>query len=270
MECLDYQTVCGPSPEWQGSLHRRAGRASLADMTEFTDIPVLDLAPLLAGDPEGTSSLARAFLQAYGETGFGYVVGHGIPDALVTGVFEASRAFHSSPQAQKMNIALDRNHRGYIARDTSTDVNSTLADVTKPNQSESFMMMREDDVETDDFLSGPNQWPELPGFRDTLEAYNAEMCRLAHRMIGLAALALGARGGDLWQHFEPPTTWLRLLYYPSTDPTQADLYGSAPHTDFGALTILAQDPVGGLQVQTPAGQWIDAPPARWGFCGQCR
>jgi isopenicillin N synthase-like dioxygenase len=66
--------------------------------------------------------------------------------------------------------------------------------------------------------------------------------------------------------FEVPTTWLRLLHYPSgsaQDPD--DLYGSAPHTDFGALTFLAQDNVGGLQVQTPNGDWIDAPRVEGSF-----
>ena len=62
-------------------------------------------------------------------------------------------------------------HRGYIPYDTSTDVNSEFAEVTKPNQSESFIMMREDAVaDPAVYLSGPNQWPDLPGFRELLEA----------------------------------------------------------------------------------------------------
>lgn len=265
--CLDPATLRGASGKWQGGLHCRAAQASVEAMSEFTDIPVLDLTPLLEGDLHGTDALARSFLRAYGETGFAYITGHGVKTALVEQVFDASRRFHALPHGQKMRIAVDRNHRGFIAMGTSTDVNSTLAEVTKPNRSESFMMMREEpaDAATHDFLSGPNQWPAMEGFREVLEAYNARMCHLAHRLVGLAAQSLGARGADLWQHFEPPTTWLRLLYYPPTDPAEADLYGSAPHTDFGALTILAQDPVGGLQVQTPAGEWVDAPPRGGAF-----
>ena len=37
------------------------------------------------------------------------------------------------------------------------------------------------------------------------------------------------------------------------------LFGSAPHNDFGCLTILAQDQVSGLQVLSPAGAWLDVP-----------
>ena len=63
------------------------------------------------------------------------------------GVFAASAAFHGLLRDQKMAVALDANHRGFIPINTSTDVNSKLADVKRPNQSESFMMMREDGVD---------------------------------------------------------------------------------------------------------------------------
>jgi len=229
-------------------------------MTEFTEIPVLDLTPLIA--VEDTAALARAFAKAYGETGFAYIINHGIDPALRAAIFEASRQFHALPEGAKQAIALDRNHRGYIAINTSTDVNSDLAEVTKPNQSASFMMMRED-AEADPavYLSGPNQWPDLPGFRETCESYVEAMSGLGRKLMGLALDAIGVEDHGILAAFDTPTLWLRLLHYPP-QPAQApdDLYGSAPHKDFGCLTLLAQDDVGGLQVQTPAGNWVDAPP----------
>ena len=229
-------------------------------MTEFTDIPVLDLAPLIAG--EDTTELARAFAKAYGETGFGYVINHGVNPALHQAVFAACEQFHALPTEVKEAIALDRCHRGYIAINTSTDVNSDLAEVTKPNQSASFMMMREDaEVELDVYLSGPNQWPELEGFREACEAYAGAMSDLGRKLIALALESLDINDKSILAAFDVPTTWLRLLHYPPQSPqAPEDLYGSAPHKDFGCLTLLAQDDVGGLQVQTPAGHWVDAPP----------
>ena len=35
--------------------------------------------------------------------------------------------------------------------------------------------------------------------------------------------------------------------------------GAGAHTDYGNLTLLATDDVGGLEVRTRAGQWIEAP-----------
>ena len=229
-------------------------------MTEFSDIPVLDLAPLVAA--QDIRALAAAFAKAYGETGFGYVVNHGVDPALRAAVFEASSAFHALPEDKKQAIALNTRHRGYIAINTSTDVTTDLAEVTKPNQSASFMMMREDaQIDPEVYLSGPNQWPDLPGFRATCEAYVQAMTRLGHQLMTLALEAVGVTDRQILHAFETPTIWLRLLHYPPQPPqAPEDLYGSAPHRDFGCLTLLAQDDVGGLQVQTPAGQWVDVPP----------
>ncbi|MEM7057539.1 MAG: 2OG-Fe(II) oxygenase family protein [Pseudomonadota bacterium] len=234
-------------------------------MTEFTEIPVLDVSALHRDDPAATQRLAEEFRMAYGTTGFGYIVNHGVPQDLIDRVFAASARFHALPRAEKMKVELNALHRGFIPINTSTDVNSKLAEVKRPNQSESFMMMREDGPDAPDvlagaYLAGPNQWPDLAGFREDVTAYHDALVDLGQKLMRLAAMSIDADPEDLAPAFERPTTWLRLLFYPPTDPTEDDdLYGSAPHTDFGCLTILAQDDVGGLQVQTPAGAWIDAP-----------
>ena len=234
-------------------------------MTEFATIPVIDVSALHSDDAAAKAALAREFAETYATTGFGYIANHGVDPALVERVFAASAAFHALPRRDKMAVALNAQHRGFIPINTSTDVNSTLAEVTKPNQSESFMVMREDatdapPVQRGDYLAGPNQWPDLAGFRDDVMAYHNAMARLAAQLIEIVALALHTDPPTLSAAFEPPTTWLRLLYYPPSPPQASDdLYGSAPHTDFGCLTLLAQDDIGGLQVQTPAGHWVDAP-----------
>ncbi|ABD54057.1 isopenicillin N synthase family dioxygenase [Jannaschia sp. CCS1] len=229
-------------------------------MTDFSEIPVLDLSPLIKG--HDTTDLARAFAKAYGETGFAYVTGHGIDPALRAAVFDASKRFHALPDAAKQAIAVNKTHRGYIAINTSTDVTSDLAEVTRPNQSASFMAMREDAVaDPNVYLSGPNQWPDLPGFRAACDAYTAALSDLGRNLMGLALQAIGTTDRAILDAFQTPTTWLRLLHYPPQSPqAPEDLYGSAPHKDFGCLTLLAQDDVGGLQVQTPSGDWVDAPP----------
>jgi isopenicillin N synthase-like dioxygenase len=222
-------------------------------MTEFTQISVIDLA-------QSPEKITQEFAAAYSTAGFAYIKNHGIAPSLIDAVFDASRQFHALPETTKQSIALDANHRGYIPINTSTDVNSKLAEVKKPNQSSSFIMMRDSEEIPNEFLSGPNQWPELEGFREILTAYTTQMSALGQRLITIAVTACNANPDDLLPAFEIPTLWLRLLHYPPSPALSPDdLYGSAPHTDFGALTLLAQDGVGGLQVQTPTGDWIDAP-----------
>jgi isopenicillin N synthase-like dioxygenase len=231
----------------------------------FDHIPVVDL-----GAAEGARLGAR-LLDVYSTVGFGYIVGHGVADELVAAVFEQSRRFHAMPMATKMAIELDARHRGFIPIDTSTDVTSPLATVTKPNQSESFMMMREAgstdaSVLAGHYLAGPNQWPALDGFRKVLEAYHEALAALSQRLVVCLADALGDTAGVIARSFRPPTTWLRLLRYPPRPADAADdLYGSAPHIDFGCITVLAQDTRGGLQVATPDGRWVDAPPLAGSF-----
>ena len=226
---------------------------------EHIALPIIDVRSINEEIP--SSELTYSFYQAYNKLGFSYIVNHGIDPTLVESIFEASIRFHGLPLNDKIKVNLDHKHRGYIAINTSMDVNSQLAKVKKPNQSASFMMMREDKVESEDvYLSGPNQWPELAGFRTNLEKYNSELEKLAYKLMRLALLSAGVQDLSVMAKFVPPTTWLRLLYYPplATSSSQ-DLYSSAPHTDFGCLTILAQDDIGGLQVQSPDGVWLDVP-----------
>lgn len=229
------------------------------------DIPVIDLSDL-GLSPQADSRIGQAVVEAYSRAGFGYVVNHPISLDLVGAVFEQARNFHALPMARKRAIELNSQHRGYIPFKASTDVNSSLEKITKPNQSESFMMMRElgpdhHDVVTGVYLSGANQWPmDLAGFKETLSEYHDAMSKFARSIIGIIASALGD-DGRLAASFDSPTTWLRLLHYPPQEATApADEYGSAPHRDFGAITLLAQDEVGGLSVRTTDGQWADVAP----------
>lgn len=228
-------------------------------------IPKIDISEI--EEKEFSRTLLQDFFSAYNTYGFGYIINHGIEKTLIEQLFQVSKQFHSQPLSEKMRVALDHNHRGYIAINTSTDVNSKLADVKKPNQSESFMMMREDKSELPDvYLSGPNQWPKLENFKEVLEKYTCNMTKLGRNLMRLALLSSGVKDLSVMQSLDTPTIWLRLLHYPPISKNSpSDLYGSAPHTDFGCLTILAQDEIGGLQVQTREGEWIDVPKLEGSF-----
>jgi isopenicillin N synthase-like dioxygenase len=208
---------------------------------------------------------ATALGHALEHIGFAYVIGHGIPAALTDAAFAASRAFHASPLDRKRALAINAAHRGYMAMATSTIVTSRIARVTQPNLSESLMIMHEvaaDDPRQGLPLQGPNRYPDwLPGFRAPIDAYIEAVEKVARRVIRLIAAALDLPETALDRYFARPTTFLRLLHYPPhPDDAPDEQFGSAPHTDYGIITLLAQDDRGGLEVRPRGGDWVAAPP----------
>ncbi len=237
-------------------------------------IPIVDLhVSAEAPGPSVKQRVANELYQALTTTGFAYIVGHGIHQDRIDAAFEASRQFHASPLERKQSIAINAFHRGYMGMASSTIVTSSVATVRKPNLSESLMLMHELAPDDPDLLAGkpmqgPNQWPDwIAGFRGEIESYIAEVDRVARRIVHTIALSLDLPEHALEAHFARPTTFLRLLHYPPQPPAAPDdQFGSAPHTDYGIITVLAQDATGGLQVRPRgAADWIDAPPIAGSF-----
>ena len=227
-------------------------------------LPVVELGGLDPASPR-VPAIAAALDDAFRRTGFCYIADTGMDPALLEAVFDAARRFHALPGAAKQTIAINEFHRGYIAPKSSVIRSSSVSRVTRPNLSESFMAMHEVDPEDEAFgrpLQGPNQWPaDLPGFREAVTAYRAAMSAFARRFNRLLARALDLPETFFDPHFERPTTWVRLMYYPPEPAgTPSDQYGAAPHTDYGFITFLAQDGLGGLEVRARDGGWIPAPP----------
>jgi isopenicillin N synthase-like dioxygenase len=226
--------------------------------------PLISLAGMYSDDPVARAAVGAALRAACLDKGFLYVVDHGIPPELTEAVFAQAKRFFALPEAVKMALALspETHNRGYEPMR-----GQTLEAGTPPDLKEGYYIGN--DLTADDprvvaglFNHGPNKWPEdLPGWREVLSAYYArmtELCRLTMRALALA-LALPE------MHFEPfcddASCNLRLLHYPPQPANPLpDEKGCGAHTDWGAITYLLQDDVGGLQVWDHDHGWIDAPP----------
>jgi isopenicillin N synthase-like dioxygenase len=232
----------------------------------MTSIPLIDLHGNIDSEAPLARETAARLHEALSTIGFAYIAGHNVAAASRDAAFAASREFHASPLERKQSIAINGFHRGYMGMATSTIVTSSVAKVTRPNMSESLMLMHE--LPPDDHrlltglpLQGPNQWPGwVPDFQVRIERYIAEVDALSRYLVQLIAMSLGLPALALDHHFEKPTTFLRLLHYPPQPPLEDEQIGSAPHTDYGVITLLAQDDAGGLQVRPRGGDWIEAPP----------
>ena len=234
---------------------------------DFSKIPLLDVSALFSDDSAAAEKVCETLRGYLEQIGFLYVAGHNVPQESVENVRAMAKRFFDLPEEQKLALKIDKNFRGYLPMGGSTIVTSSVAKVSKPNQSKSMMLMHEVAADDPDAvagkpLQGPNQWPPqdiLPGFRPTVEAYVDQMTTLARKLVRAISVALGMKADALDSYFEKPTTFLRLLHYP-TQREEDGLFGSAPHTDYGFITLLAQDDVGGLEVKNRAGEWVAAPP----------
>lgn len=210
-------------------------------------VPVIDLGAATA------HVLARRIYAALREAGFFAIVNHGVPAQARARVFDASRRFFALPQPDKARWHID----GWPLQRGFDPVGWQALDPTQaPDLKESFYLGLES--------IGPNQWPDealVPGFRAAAEAWWGAMQALAMRLMGLFELALELPVGHFDAFTRHPTCTTRLLHYPPQPAAAAPgQIGCGAHTDWGALTLLAQCDAGGLQVQSVDGPWIDVAP----------
>lgn len=236
-------------------------------------IPVLDLADALAPGAPRSAEVAAQLREAGEAAGFFYVVNHGVPAAQVDAMLGCARALFDLPQDQKDAISLLNSPvmRGYEAIG-----GQTLDERSLPDLKESFYAGIEYPpdhpyVKAGYQSYGANQWPDaLPTMRGHCEAYTRTLCALSRRVMQLMALALGLPESTFDHAHANPMVTLRLLRYPphpaaalgGDDPR---LWGAGAHTDWGAVTLLAQDVHGGLEVRMPDGHWVAAPPLAGSF-----
>lgn len=216
-------------------------------MPSFDAIPIVDLE---------RSDVADAIGAACRDVGFFYATGHGVDARLQSEALAAAHRFFALPGPAKE--AVRGHHRGYIpARGEATDP------LAPPDLKEAFDvgLVLDAPADTPGFarMTSPNRWPELPGFREPVEAYFDAMLGLARRLAAMFAVALELPEDHFDAQLTRPIAQLRLLRYPVPMPGDP-APGIGTHCDYECFTILAQDGVGGLEVQNTAGAWVAAPP----------
>ena len=224
----------------------------------MTAIHVIDVSGLMGSD---AGHVAAEIGAACREVGFFYVTGHAVPAKLSASVFATAARFFAQPEAQKRKVLYTAaGNRGYVP------MKGEALDPGKPaDLKEAFNIGLELPADDPDLLAGrgfraANLWPDVPGFRATMLDYFAacqDLGRLLHRAF---ALDLGLPSGFFDDKLDRPMAVLRLLHYPPAPArAEAGQLGAGEHTDYGCVTLLATDGVGGLQVRSRTGDWLDAP-----------
>jgi isopenicillin N synthase-like dioxygenase len=219
-------------------------------------ISVIDFSGALSSDLEARKAVAWEIHRACRETGFFYLVNHGVPLDVMRRQLDLTRRFFSQPDEEKTALHIGRSprRRGYEPLALQT-----LDAGAPPDLKESLMLGWEPPGASDDEA---NPWPlGIEGFRAGAEAYMDHMVGLGRGLASSLALSLDLPEDYFAEGLREPNCNVRMLRYPPQPPdAQFNQLGAGAHTDWGLITILMQDHVGGLEVQNVEGDWIRADP----------
>lgn len=230
----------------------------------FTAVPVIDIAPFLAGDAAAKRAVARKVAEACETIGFLYIAGHGFDDGLVARAADAARRFYALPEEDKRRVDMNRfpNHRGYVG-----EFHGEPGSRREYARWESYKVGFETSADDPEFRAGvrfygPNAWPAAPAdFQPAMEAYYGAMLGLMRTMFRLFAAALELEEDHFLKWTAKPASIMNVNHYKGRGAAADGVpTGIGAHSDYECFAILWQDGSGGLQLQNQAGDWIDAPP----------
>lgn len=232
-------------------------------LTMSQSIPIIDL------HFSDNSGLVKAIGDACRDFGFFGVVNHDIDQLIINEAFLQSRSFFALDENEKQSLHIKKSscNRGFDpigwqSLDLSKEGDQSAADLK-----ESFYIGTEKQIEASNDVPnhGENQWPSetlLPGFARAVNNYKEQATKLSCRIIRLIAQSLQMMPDALDSLMLYPTCTTRLLYYPPQTCAESKQIGSGAHTDWGAVTVLAQDDLGGLEVRLANGEWIAVTPQK--------
>jgi len=237
-------------------------------------VPIIDISALVASGEVGSVKAWEHILakvdEACRRSGFFYIAGTGMSEELIDRVWAVTRWFFALPAHEKQTASrTEHNSRGYYDRELTKNVRDMkevfdFGHVPNPDLPEDHLNNRTED--------GWNQWPSAERsaqFKQTMCEYYEACGRIALALLKVMATNLSEDITTLLRDFHPNhTSFLRLNYYPVVDPLAAGEFRRAAdsgsmgvhhHTDAGALTLLMQDDVPGLEIYLD-GKWIPIDP----------
>lgn len=232
-------------------------------MSAAPHLPVVDISALLdaAASVSDVETTAAVIDRACRGSGFFAITGHGVDIDLQDRLEAASHEFFARPDDEKAEIAMataGSAWRGWFP------VGGELTSGT-PDRKEGIYFGTEHSpthprVVDGTPLHGANRFPTEPArLRAAVLEWLDAMRPVADAVMRGIASGLGLPADWFAQNLTAdPTILFRIFRYPpgGTD----DVWGVGEHTDYGLLTLLAQDRHGGLQVQAIDGPWIDVEP----------
>jgi len=259
----------------QGSFaeYNRQTGESILRRKALKTLPIIDVSPFVRdGSVEERKKVARQLRDVCINIGFFYVSGHGIAESELDSVIDWGHRFFELPQEEKMKVhqSLSPGKQGYVS---VGGVDPYGKAVVEPDIKERFAMSRErlpDEPPGGSFNTGESIWPAphvIPGFEAALKAHLLNRCNLARRLVRALALSLDLPEDYFDAMYRHMGGTLMYNYYPAAGavPMKETQWNFSPHTDYGVMTLLLQDSLGGLQARNADEEWIDVPPVAGTF-----
>jgi isopenicillin N synthase-like dioxygenase len=230
-----------------------------------SDLPLVDISPLRAApareaatDGSAARAVAADIDRACRRFGFFRIAGHGIARDRLAELERSSRAFFALPTERKAAIGMARGGaawRGWFPLGGELTAG-------RPDHKEGIYFGTElapdhPAVLAGRPLHGTNLFPAEPAtLRAAVLGWMDAMADLGDLLLRAMAVGLGLPADWFATTVAAdPTLLFRIFRYP---PAPDGGWGVAEHTDYGLLTILAQDDHAGLEVRGPDG-WIEVP-----------
>ena len=231
-------------------------------------VPLIDLSPSYNGTFDGKKMVAEQINSACMDLGFFAITGHGVEMSLINEFRKISHEFFEQPLENKMKFThpVDGTPRGY--RVFAGEALGRASIAGEPPDLKEFYHIGPNEWPDDEYHTSregqeyfiPNIWPDRPsGFKSIALNYYREMEILEKHLMQISAIALGINQNYFDDKMDKHVSAMRINYYPPQrqSPMEGQLR-AGPHTDYGGMTILmGEDEVGGLQVRTRHGNWIE-------------
>ncbi|GAV81514.1 2OG-FeII_Oxy domain-containing protein/DIOX_N domain-containing protein [Cephalotus follicularis] len=219
---------------------------------EAEAIPVINLSVSSLSD---TKEVVSQIGNACKKWGFFQVINHGVPLDLREKIEKVMKQFYDQSLEEKNKVKKDEDKAmGYHDGELTKNVRDwkEVFDFLLHNPT---VMPASHELYDQELLTWTNQWPQK-----VCEEYAKEVEKLAYKLLELISLSLGLSANRLNDYFKDQNSFVRLNHYP-TCPFPDLALGVGRHKDGGALTVLSQDDIGGLEVKRKSdGEWIQVKP----------
>jgi isopenicillin N synthase-like dioxygenase len=234
-------------------------------------IPIISLKECSKPGDRRWAEVASQVHEACKHAGFFSIQDYPIRPGLEESFDAAAREFFQLPLEEKNQISMTtggRAWRGYFP--VGGEFTSGKPDIKEgiyfgeelPDDHEKVAVQKKP-------MHGPNLFPARPGsLREQVLEYMATCKAIGDILIQLVATGLGLPPTYFFESHmsKEPLQLFRIFHYPPVammpEELRADasLWGVGEHTDYGLLTLLKQDSVGGLEVKCLDGSWLSVPP----------